>query len=169
MIGAVSFFADFVYEGGRSIGGPFLATLGATGAVVGVVAGLGELLGYGLRFFSGRISERTRQFWPMTIFGYFLQMAAVPSLAFARTWQIAAVLIVLERVGKAIRNPPRDVMLSHAGRQMGIGWAFGLHEASGSGRRAARSAHAGADSGVSRAVSPGICGARNSGGHHRVC
>jgi MFS family permease len=129
MIGVVSFFADFVYEGGRSIAGPFLETLGATGAIVGVVAGLGELLGYGLRFFSGRISERTRQFWPMTLFGYFVQMAAVPSLAFARNWQTAAALIVLERVGKAIRNPPRDVMLSHAGKEMGIGWAFGLHEA----------------------------------------
>jgi MFS family permease len=128
MIGVVSFFADFVYEGGRSITGPFLAVLGASGAVVGVVAGLGELLGYGLRFFSGRISERTRQFWPMTLLGYFLQMAVVPALALAGSWQIAAVLIVLERVGKAIRNPPRDVMLSHAGKEMGIGWAFGLHE-----------------------------------------
>jgi MFS family permease len=128
MIGVVSFFADFVYEGGRSISGPFLETLGATGAVVGVVAGLGELLGYGLRFFSGRFSEKTRQFWPMTIFGYLVQMAAVPSLAFAGNWQVASLLIVLERVGKAIRNPPRDVMLSHAGKEMGIGWAFGLHE-----------------------------------------
>ncbi len=128
MIGVVSFFADFVYEGGRSINGPFLATLGATGAVVGVVAGLGELLGYGLRFFSGRISEKTRQFWPLTLFGYFVQMAAVPALALAGNWQVASLLIVLERVGKAIRNPPRDVMLSHAGKEMGIGWAFGLHE-----------------------------------------
>lgn len=128
MIGVVSFFADFTYEGSRSITGPFLETLGASGAVVGVVAGLGELLGYGLRFFSGRLSERTRQFWPMTLFGYFVQMAAVPALALAGNWQMAAVLIVLERVGKAIRNPPRDVMLSHAGRDMGIGWAFGLHE-----------------------------------------
>jgi len=128
MIGVVSFFADFTYEGSRSITGPFLATLGASGAVVGVVAGLGELLGYGLRFFSGRVSERTRQFWPMTLFGYVVQMAAVPALALAGNWQMAAVLIVLERVGKAIRNPPRDVMLSHAGKEMGIGWAFGLHE-----------------------------------------
>jgi MFS family permease len=129
MIGVVSFFADFTYEGSRSITGPFLATLGASGAVVGMVAGLGELLGYGLRFFSGRVSERTRQFWPMTLFGYFVQMAAVPALALAGNWPTAAALIVLERVGKAIRNPPRDVMLSHAGREMGIGWAFGLHEA----------------------------------------
>ena len=128
MIGVVSFFADFAYEGSRSITGPFLATLGASGFVVGFVAGLGELLGYGLRFFSGRLSEKTRQFWPMTLFGYFVQMAAVPALALAGNWQIAALLIVLERVGKAIRNPPRDVMLSHAGKEMGIGWAFGLHE-----------------------------------------
>ena len=128
MIGVVSFFADFTYEGSRSITGPFLETLGASGAVVGVVAGLGELLGYGLRFFSGRLSERTRQFWPITLFGYFVQMAAVPALALTGNWQMAALLIVLERVGKAIRNPPRDVMLSHAGREMGIGWAFGLHE-----------------------------------------
>ena len=128
MIGVVSLFADFTYEGARSVTGPFLATLGASGAVVGVVAGLGELLGYALRFFSGKVSERTRQLWPMTIFGYLVQMAAVPALALAGSWPVAAALIVLERVGKAIRNPPRDVMLSHAGREIGIGWAFGLKE-----------------------------------------
>ncbi|HTV14679.1 MAG TPA: MFS transporter, partial [Acidobacteriaceae bacterium] len=77
----------------------------------------------------GRVSEKTRQFWPMTLFGYLVQMAAVPALALAGSWPVAAALIVLERVGKAIRNPPRDAMLSHAGREMGIGWAFGLHEA----------------------------------------
>ena len=80
MIGVVSFFADFTYEGSRSITGPFLQTLGATGAIVGVVAGLGELLGYGLRFFSGRLSERTGEFWSITFVGYIVQMAAVPLL-----------------------------------------------------------------------------------------
>lgn len=129
MIGIVSFFADFTYEGSRSITGPFLQTLGATGAIVGTVAGLGELLGYGLRFFSGRISERTQEFWPIAFFGYIVQMAAVPLLAFAGTWKIAALLILLERIGKAIRNPPRDVMLSHAAKEMGFGWGFGVHEA----------------------------------------
>src|SRR5579862_449872 len=128
MIGVVSLFADFTYEGSRSITGPFLATLGASALIVGVVAGLGELLGYGFRYVSGAISERTGQFWPVTLLGYFIQMAAVPALALARNWQVAAVLIVLERMGKAIRNPPRDVMLSHAGREIGIGWAFGLKE-----------------------------------------
>jgi predicted MFS family arabinose efflux permease len=129
LIGIMSFFADFVYEGARSVTGPYLAILGASATLVGFIAGFGELLGYGLRLVSGRLSERTREFWPITIFGYVVQMSAVPLLALARSWQVAGLLIVLERVGRAIRNPPRDVMLSHAGKQVGLGWTFGLHEA----------------------------------------
>jgi MFS family permease len=129
LIGVVSFFADFTYEGARSVTGPFMAVLGASGTVVGIVAGLGELLGYGLRLVSGRLSEKTHQFWPITLFGYLIQMAAVPLLALAGSWQTAALLIVVERIGKATRNPPRDVMLSHAAQQMGYGWGFGIHEA----------------------------------------
>ena len=129
VIGMVSFFADFAYEGARSITGPYLAILGASATLVGVIAGLGELLGYGLRLVSGPLSERTGKFWPITLVGYFVQMSAVPLLALAPNWQIAGLLIVTERVGKAIRNPPRDVMLSHAAKHMGYGWGFGLHEA----------------------------------------
>jgi MFS family permease len=129
LIGVVSFFADFTYEGSRSITGPYLGILGASGAIVGIVAGFGELLGYGLRLVSGRMSERTQKFWPITIFGYFIQLLSIPLLAFARNWQAAALLILTERVGKATRNPPRDAMLSHAAKEIGYGWAFGLHEA----------------------------------------
>ncbi|HLI63768.1 MAG TPA: MFS transporter [Terriglobales bacterium] len=129
LFGVVSLFADFTYEGSRSLTGQFLATLGASATIVGVVAGLGELLGYGLRLVSGRVSERTQKFWPITLFGYFIQMFAVPALALAGNWEMAALLILLERVGKATRNPPRDVMLSHAAKEMGYGWGFGVHEA----------------------------------------
>jgi predicted MFS family arabinose efflux permease len=129
LIGVVSLFADLTYEGARSITGPFLASLGASGFLVAVVAGAGELLGYGLRIVSGRLSERTHEFWPITLAGYLVQMAAVPTLALTHSWQAASVCILLERTGKAIRNPPRDVMLSHAARHMGYGWAFGVHEA----------------------------------------
>ncbi len=128
LIGVVSFFADFTYEGARSITGPYLAILGASATLVGFIAGFGELLGYGLRLVSGRLSERTGEFWPITLFGYVVQMSAVPLLALAPNWRIAGLLIV-ERIGKAIRNPPRDVMLSHAAKQIGYGWGFGLHEA----------------------------------------
>jgi MFS family permease len=129
MIGVLSFFADFTYEGSRSILGPYLALLQASGTAVAVVCGFGELLGYGLRLISGPLADRTGKFWPITIFGYVLQMASVPLLALAGNWQTAAVLIILERVGKAIRNPPRDVMLSHAAKEIGYGKAFGVHEA----------------------------------------
>jgi MFS family permease len=129
LIGVVSFFADFTYEGARSVTGPFMAVLGANGTIVGIVAGLGELLGYGLRLVSGRLSEKTQKFWPITLFGYLIQMAAVPLLALAGNWQVAALFIIVERIGKAIRNPPRDVMLSHAAKEMGYGWGFGVHEA----------------------------------------
>ncbi len=129
LVGVMSLFADFVYEGMRSVSGPYLALLGASATAVGVVSGLGELLGYGLRIVSGRLSDRTGQFWPITIAGYVVQMVSVPALALAGNWPAAAGLILLERIGKATRNPPRDVMLSHAGREIGVGWAFGLHEA----------------------------------------
>jgi predicted MFS family arabinose efflux permease len=129
LIGAASFFADFTYEGARSVLGPFLAQLGATATLIGFVTGLGELAGYGLRLASGRWVDATRRYWPIAILGYVVQMSAVPTLALAGSWPVAAALIVLERAGKAIRNPARDVMLSHAGKRLGgYGWAFGLHE-----------------------------------------
>ena len=129
LIGIVSFFADFTYEGARSVTGPYLAILGASATLVGFIAGVGGLLGYGLRLVSGRLSERTGEFWPITLIGYVVQMSAVPLLALAPNWRVAGFLIVVERIGKAIRNPPRDVMLSHAAKQIGYGWGFGLHEA----------------------------------------
>ena len=129
LVGVMSFFADFTYEGSRSVIGPFLGTLGAGALAISVISGLGEFLGYGLRLFSGRGADRTGRYWPITISGYVVQMAAVPLLALAGSWQVAAVLIIAERVGKATRNPPRDAMLSHAAAEMGYGWAFGVHEA----------------------------------------
>lgn len=129
LIGVVSLFADLTYEGSRSITGPYLAVLGTSATAVGVVAGGGELLGYALRLVSGRLADAMGRYWPMTIVGYVVQMAAVPALALAGSWEAAAVLIVLERVGKAMRNPPRDAMLAHATRAIGRGWGFGVHEA----------------------------------------
>ncbi len=129
MVGIMSFFADFTYEGSRSITGPYLGLLGASAFTVSVVSGAGEFIGYNVRLFSGRGSDRTGMYWPITIGGYVLQMSVVPLLALAGSWQWAAVLIIAERIGKGIRNPPRDAMLSHAAKDIGYGWAFGVHEA----------------------------------------
>lgn len=129
MVGVMSFFADFTYEGSRSITGPYLGMLGAGAFTISVISGAGEFIGYNIRLFSGRGADRTGRYWPITIAGYILQMSVVPLLAIAGSWQAAGVLIVAERVGKGIRNPPRDAMLSHAAREIGYGRAFGLHEA----------------------------------------
>ncbi|HLJ48778.1 MAG TPA: MFS transporter [Bryobacteraceae bacterium] len=128
-LGLISLFADVTYEGARSILGPFLGTLGAGALVVGLVSGFGELAGYTLRLFSGYAADRTRSYWALTISGYVTNMVAVPLLALAKVWPVAAALVVLERAGKAIRTPARDVMLSQASKAVGRGWGFGLHEA----------------------------------------
>ena len=129
MVGIMSFFADFTYEGSRSITGPYLGLLGAGAFTISVISGAGEFLGYNIRLFSGRGADRTGRYWPITIGGYVLQMSVMPLLALAGNWQVAALLIIAERVGKGIRNPPRDAMLSHAAKDIGYGWAFGVHEA----------------------------------------
>ncbi len=129
LLGMVSLCADMTYEGARSITGPYLAVLGASGTVVGLVAGLGELIGYGLRLVVGYLSDQTRKYWGITTLGYFLNTTVVPLLAIAGRWEIAAGLMIAERTGKAIRTPPRDVLLSHAAQRVGRGFGFGLHEA----------------------------------------
>ena len=125
LMGVVSLFADMTYEGARSITGPYLALLGASATVVGFVAGLGELTGFALRPLSGYISDRTGSYWSVAICGYVINLIAVPLLAFTSHWQSAAALIIIERMGKAMRVPPRDAMLSYAAQTVGRGWGFG--------------------------------------------
>jgi MFS family permease len=67
LLGIVSLFADLTYEGARGITGPYLAILGASAALVGFVAGLGEFIGYGMRIIFGYIADRTGRYWTITI------------------------------------------------------------------------------------------------------
>jgi MFS family permease len=127
--GVVSMLADVVYEGARSITGPYLATLGASAAMVGFITGFGEAVALVLRLGAGSLADRTRKYWPLTIAGYALTVTAVPLLALAGSLWQAAALVVMERFGKAVRSPARDTMLSHAGAGMGRGKAFAIHEA----------------------------------------
>src|SRR5438270_3368104 len=129
VLGIANFFADMTYEGARSVTGPFLGTLGASAAIVGFTAGFGELLGYALRSVSGVISDRTGKYWIVTLVGYIVNMLAVPALALAGNWPLAAGLMITERTGRAIRKPATEAMLSFAGKQIGHGWVFGLNEA----------------------------------------
>ncbi len=129
LIGFVSLCADATYEGARSITGAYLQVLGASGTVVGLVAGFGELIGYGLRLFIGYLSDQSKKYWGITTLGFILNTAVVPLLAFAGRWEVAAGLMMAERTGKAVRTPPRDALLSYAVSQVGNGFGFGLHEA----------------------------------------
>lgn len=129
MMGAVNFFADFTYEGGRGVVGEFLGQLGASGAMVGIIAGGGELAGYGIRSISGMIADRTGRYWIDAWIGYAINMLCVPALALAGAWPAAAGLVVGERIGRGIRKPVMSAVIAQAGRDMGGGGlAFGINQ-----------------------------------------
>jgi MFS family permease len=129
VFGVVSLLADAVYEGARSITGPFLGSLGAGAVLVGVVTSAGEAAGLVLRLVSGPAAERSGRYWGWAIAGYGLTVVAVPALALPVGPAGACALVVAERVGKAARSPAKDTLLSHAGSPMGRGTAFAVHEA----------------------------------------
>jgi len=129
MLGLVSLFSDMTYEAARGINGSFLQKLGASGTAVGLVAGIGELIGYSLRFFSGYLADKTKKYWTILIAGYLINLLSVPLLALAGFWQVAVILIIAERTGKALRAPARDAVLSFGTEKTGRGWGYGLHEA----------------------------------------
>lgn len=128
-MGCISLLADMTYEGARGITGQYLRLLGASATAVGVVAGAGELIGWALRLVTGYVTDRTEKYWTMAFIGYATNLVAVPLMALANRWEIVALLVIMERTGKAIRAPARDAMLSHATQSMGRGKGFGLHKA----------------------------------------
>lgn len=128
LLSVVSLLTDITTKGAQSIIGPYLAILGANAIIVGFIAGFGEFLGYSLRAISGYFAHKTGLMWSFVILGYFITLIAVPSLAFAHTWEYAALFVIIERIGKALRTPARDTMLSHASRNIGPGKSFGFHK-----------------------------------------
>lgn len=128
LFGIVSLFGDMIYEGARSVAGPYLYILGGSAFVVGFVAGFGEFVGYGLRLVSGYVADATRHYWALTFLGYGM-LLAVPVLALAGSWEVAAILYIIERMGKGIRAPAKDAILSNVTVTVGRGWGFAIHEA----------------------------------------
>ncbi|MCX7822951.1 MAG: MFS transporter [Syntrophobacterales bacterium] len=129
LMGIVSLFSDATYEGARSITGPFLEGLGASALVVGTVAGFGEFAGYSLRLIFGYVADKTRKYWTLAIVGYCVNLLSIPALSLVNQWGMASSLVIAERLGKAIRTPSRDAMLSYASCEVSRGLTFGLHEA----------------------------------------
>lgn len=131
LLGFISLFSDFTHEGARSIYGPFLGLIGASALVVSFTSGLGEFIGQGLRIFTGLIADRTKKYWTMMIIGYSLNLLVIPLLMFvdASIWQVAIILILLERVGKGIRAPAKSALTSFTTQQFGAGKSFAIQEA----------------------------------------
>lgn len=129
VMGVVNLFADTTYEGGASLNGPFLATLGAGAATVAIVAGVGEFLGYALRSVAGYAADRTGKHWPLTFLGYTVNLLAVPAMALAPSWPAAAGCILAERIGRAIRKPTVEAMLSYSTATVGRGWVYAVNTA----------------------------------------
>ena len=128
-LGVVNLFADITYEGGGSINGPFLGTLGASAALISIVAGLGEFLGYVVRAVAGHVADRTGKYWPISFIGYAINLLAVPAMALAGSWQLAALLMLAERIGRGIRKPTIETMLSYTTAKFGKGWVFAVNTA----------------------------------------
>jgi MFS family permease len=132
--GFVSLAADMVYEGARSVYGPLLASLGATATVVGLVTGAGEAMALVLRLVFGPLADRTGRYWTLTVIGYGMTAVCVPLLAVTpfvggAGLALAAVLILLERSGKAVRSPSKSALLAHVATAVGRGRGFGVHKA----------------------------------------
>lgn len=130
LFGIVSLFSDMTHEGASSIRGAYLALLGASAGTIGFISGLGELIGYSLRYVFGRIADKTKKYWLMTILGYVLDVLAVPALALVgeHGWIFACGLLVIQRMGKAIKKPAKDTIMSFAASQEGAGKSFGIQE-----------------------------------------
>ncbi len=128
-MGLVNLFADVTYEGGAALNGQYLAMLGAGAAVTSIIAGVGEFLGYALRSVSGYFADRSGKYWRITFVGYTVNLLAVPAMALAGNWKAAGALILAERVGRAIRKPTVESMLSYTTAKLGTGWAYALNTA----------------------------------------
>ena len=130
LFGIVSLFSDMTHEGASSIRGAYLSLLGASAATIGFISGLGELIGYSMRYVFGKLTDKSKQYWPMTIAGYVLDIIAVPALALVgeHGWIAACVLLVIQRMGKAIKKPAKDTITSFAASQEGVGKSFGIQE-----------------------------------------
>jgi len=128
-MGIVNLFADMTYEGGSSIIGPYLGSLGATAATISIVAGVGEFLGYAIRLPAGYLCDKTGKVWLLTFLGYSINLLAIPALALSGNWTMAAVCVIAERVGRAIRKPTVESMLSYTTGTLGKGWVYALNSA----------------------------------------
>src|SRR5260370_31780683 len=115
VLAAASFFTDIASEMIAPLRLLFLVqVLGAPLAVAGLIEGVAEATTAVLKLGAGSLADRPAARRPLVIAGYALSNAAKPVLALVSTWHAALGLMLVDRVGKALRGSPRDAMLADA-------------------------------------------------------
>lgn len=105
------------------------ATLHASVASLGVIEGIAECVASTLRLVSGRLADRASRRKPFVLLGYGLSGLAKPAMALAQSWSGVLGLRFADRVGKAMRSPPRDALIADSTADADLGRAFGMHRA----------------------------------------
>jgi MFS family permease len=129
-LGWVSFFTDAASELLYPLIPIFLTTvLGAPVIALGLVEGLADGVATGLKVLTGYIADRVGEHRKMVRFGYTLSALSKPIMGLAPAWGWVVALRVSDRIGKAVRGVPRDLMLAEAVPAEDRGRAFGFHRA----------------------------------------
>jgi MFS family permease len=129
-LGLVSFFTDVSTEMLVPVMPLFItATLGASVASLGLIEGIAECTASTLRLVAGRLSDRIGRRKPFLVVGYGVSGVCKTLMAFAGSWPVMLGFRFGDRVGKALRNPPRDAIIADSTADADLGRAFGLHRA----------------------------------------
>lgn len=129
-LGAVSFFTDVSSEMIYPLLPVFLTvTLGASAAALGAIEGAAETTASLLKLASGWWSDRVRRRKPLVVFGYTLASLVRPLVSIAQSAGQVLVIRLTDRVGKGIRNAPRDALIAESVHPSIRGRAFGFHRA----------------------------------------
>lgn len=129
-LGVVSFLTDVSSEMIYPLLPVFLtAVLGADAAFVGAIEGAAETTAALLKLASGWWSDRVRRRKPLVVIGYGIASIARPLVAIAQSATQVLAIRVSDRVGKGIRNAPRDALIAESVAPSIRGRAFGFHRA----------------------------------------
>ena len=101
--------------------------LGASRAILGLIEGSAELVGYTSRMISGLLSDYFQKRKIFVLIGYGLSTVSKPFLAFSTSWIGVFAVRATDRVGKGIRTAPRDALISDSISTSISGKAFGIH------------------------------------------
>ena len=127
LLGAVSFFNDVASEMVYPLIPALIVGLGGGAVAVGALDGAAELTSAAVKLASGRLADRPTWRKPLILVGYIIAVLVRPLVGFASAATQVIGLRMADRIGKGLRQPPRDALIA-ALTPAGIrGRAFGFH------------------------------------------